>query len=99
MSLVRIFSLPTLVVFRPTLVFLVILFKNMQKKWPFFKLVFKPVIEALCLGVSKEPGHSISCKTACAPVKISTLCVAKDPKRLQVDSEDSDQTARLDRLI
>ena len=28
-----------------------------------------------------------------------TLCVSKDPKRLQADSKDSDQPARMRRLI
>ena len=52
--------------------------------------------------ISNEPGHSISWKNACAPSEVSsayayiqscqflqgTLWVAKDPKRLQVDSVD-----------
>ena len=60
-----------------------------------------------------EMAPNISYKTACAPSKDSdqpvdlcslihlqgTLWVAKDPKHLQVDSKDSDQTVQMHRLI
>ena len=59
--------------------------------------------------IKTEPGHSISYnEIACAPSEDSAQpaypcslirVFAKDLRRLQADSEDSDQTARMRRLI
>ena len=61
-----------------------------------------------------EQGHSVSYKSAmCAQLKLRSACafaqsdqslrrhylLAKNTKRLQADSEDSDQLARMGRLI
>ena len=65
--------------------------------------------------LSSEPGHSISYTVACAFTEDTnqpahprsrlikslqgTLGVAKDPKRLRADGKDSNQHARMHRLI
>ena len=57
----------------------------------------------LTIQIKIEPGHSISYKKAYVPSEDRSACassratlqVVKDPKRLQADSEDSDQTARM----
>ena len=66
------------------------------------------------LNEKNEPGHSISCKTACAPsedwdqpahprslIRVFTWhsVGSKDLKRLQAKSEDSDQPSLMRRLI
>ena len=71
---------------------------------PFTKTVFCAVIKAYTIF---EPPHDKTNKMACAPSEDSDqpgnpLCaqlVAKDPSFLHADSEDSDQTGRMPRLI
>ena len=68
----------------------------------------------LCLSITNEPPHDKTSKVAVRPAKtqislgirpvwsessLCAQCVANDPRFLHADSEDSDQTGRMPRLI